>query len=214
VNAALATVDKVGIKALSIRAVAKQAETPPMSLYSHFANKEALLDLMYAEILRRLYADTKQRTWQAELFVLCRQVRAVLLEHPNWIPLLSRPAPRKAMPLRERLLKLMAADGVSTDTALAAVTNAVLVSFGLVLVELALRGPHDQPVSSTPLEWVTAGFEMVLSTERSAGRAALRRTPHSDLEDDFTLAIRTLIVGVDASRTPPIGGAPNRSPKR
>src|SRR5206468_1168433 len=132
VTAALAIVDRVGIEALTIRAVAAEVGAPPMSLYRHFSNKEELLDHMYAEISCRLYADAKQPTWQAEVFALCHQVRGILTAHPRWAPLLSRPVPPLAVALRERLLKLMIADGMSEAGAFAALSCAVLNSIGFV----------------------------------------------------------------------------------
>jgi TetR/AcrR family tetracycline transcriptional repressor len=139
VDAALSVVDQVGVDGLTIRAVAAVVGAPPMSLYSHFANKERLLDLMYAEVAGRLYADVEQATWQAALSALCHQVRGVLLEHPNWLPLLTRPALPLAVPLRERVLRLLTAAGLAPEEALASMTNASLISIGLVMVELAFR---------------------------------------------------------------------------
>src|ERR1700753_1666688 len=82
-DAALVILDRSGVDGLTIRAVARQVGAPPMSLYSHFENKEQLLDLMYAEIVRRMYPDQGHGTWQSELFALCQHIRALLLEHPN-----------------------------------------------------------------------------------------------------------------------------------
>ena len=53
VDAALKVVDEVGVDGLTIRAVAGLVGAPPMSLYTHFDNKEGLLDFMNAEISRR-----------------------------------------------------------------------------------------------------------------------------------------------------------------
>jgi AcrR family transcriptional regulator len=54
IDAALTIVDRAKVDGLTIRAVARQVGAPPMSLYSHFANKEQLLDLMYGELVRRM----------------------------------------------------------------------------------------------------------------------------------------------------------------
>src|SRR6187455_63643 len=113
VNAALKVADRLGLEALTIRGVAEEVSAPPMSLYVHFANKNQLLDLMYAEVSRRMYEDDHLPTWQGELFRLCQRVRGVLIEHPNWASLLSRPTPPLAVPMRERVLALMVADGMS-----------------------------------------------------------------------------------------------------
>jgi len=65
VFAALAVVDRQGPQALTIRSVARQVGAPPMSLYTHFANKDELMDLMVSEIVRHLYRDNGNATWQS-----------------------------------------------------------------------------------------------------------------------------------------------------
>src|SRR5882724_6481965 len=113
IGAALALTDREGLEGLTIRGIAELGNAPPMSLYSHFKNKNELLDLMYAEIAGRMYHVAPQLTWQAELLAVARQVRSVLIEHPAWIPLLSRPSPPFAIPMRERVINAMVAAGVS-----------------------------------------------------------------------------------------------------
>ncbi len=130
VDAALAVLDRVGGKALTIRSVAELAGAAPMSLYVHFANKQELLDLMAAEVTRRLYADAGHATWEAEFVSLCHQVHGILLEHPHWAALLARPIPATVLPLRERLLTLMVEGGIPLREAFTAVSNAGLVSLG------------------------------------------------------------------------------------
>jgi AcrR family transcriptional regulator len=131
VEAALAVVDEVGIEGMTIRRVAEQAGAPPMSLYTHFSNKNELLDLMYSEITSRMYRDQGYENWQTELLALCARIRTLLLEHPNWAPLLSRPVPPLAISLRERVLKLMMADGATSDEGLRA-----LFRFGFLIFEI------------------------------------------------------------------------------
>ena len=205
VNAALTIVDRVGVEALTIRAVADLVGAPPMSLYTHFASKEELLDLMYSNVAQRLYADAHHPTWQAELLALCGQVRAVLTAHPRWTPLLSRPAPPMAVPLRERLLRMMTHDGMLAETALAAVSSAALVSIGLVLAELTFRQADGQSSLSITFarvrEWVESA-ESPCSPTHPVTRSAFSKLGRLDLEDNFTLAIRTFIAGLEANRSP------------
>ena len=123
VGAALAVADQAGIDRLTIRAVARVAKVPTMSLYSHFASKSELLDLMYGELVLRLFVDEPHATWQAGLLAACARIREVLLAHPRWVPLLSRPAPPIAVPWRERVLGLMVADGFTPESAFAAISE-------------------------------------------------------------------------------------------
>ncbi len=193
-NAALAIVDRSGVDGLTIRSVARQVGAPPMSLYSHFANKEELLDLMYGEVVRRLYPDQGQATWQDELLALCRHMRGVLLEHPNWTPLLARPVVPTNVPVRERILSLMTADGMAPDVAFAAMSGAALSTTGLVLTELALRNPERTSDIEKRYERIREWAST--AEEAPATRAGMVR-PKFDLERVFLFTLRALIRGLE-----------------
>lgn len=202
VEAALALVDDFGIEALTLRGVAQRVGAPPMSLYTHFRKKEELLDLMYAEVVRLMWVDAGHAVWQEELFALSRQVRQVLVQHPHWAPLLSRPTPPPArVPLRERLLELLTRDGIPLTDAFVAVRNAVLVALGLTLVEIGLRDPEGKSSIAARLQRQKSVNEAQTSDdEEPLSREAIKESPHFDLSDNFDAAIRAFITGVAASR--------------
>lgn len=200
VSAALDVVDSVGVEALTIRAVARAVGAPPMSLYTHFANKEELLDLMYAEVSRRLYPDSGQATWDAELRALGRHMRATLMQHPRWTPLLSRHAVTLVVPVRERVLKLMLESGVAAHDALPRLTTVFLVSLGLCLAELHFRNPDGSSQLTRRFERVkaelaTTGAVGAVADEPTS-RDAFARMGKLDLSRSFELAIDMLIAGI------------------
>ncbi len=138
VDAALAVADEVGLDHVTIRGVAKRVDVPTMSLYSHFSSKDELLDLMYSEFVRRLYGDEMPATWQAGLLAVACRVRTLLLAHPHWRELLSHTAEPIETPVREKLLALMTADGMTPARALAVLASAILMAEGLMLLEFSL----------------------------------------------------------------------------
>jgi AcrR family transcriptional regulator len=196
VDAALSVVDEVGVDGLTIRAVATLVGAPPMSLYTHFANKEELLDLMYAELSRRLYPDSGQATWQGELSMLAFHIRRTLLAHPRWTPLLSRPAPPASVPVRERVLTLMVAAGMPAEQALRGVSSTILVALGLTMVELNFLEPDAGSLLSRRFDQLKATFaeEPTTSVEPTT-RAALSGRSRFDFERTFALSLETLIQG-------------------
>jgi AcrR family transcriptional regulator len=199
VSAALDVVDRVGVRALTIRAVARRVGSPPMSLYTHFSNKEELIDLMYGEVARRLYADAGQDTWQKELLALGHQVRSVLLQHPRWTPLLSRPAPPTAVGARERLLRMMTDAGKTPETALRALSSTVLVAVGLALVELTFRDPEGDSSFGKRFDRLKTWFENdVPALNSPVAKAAFSKMPRLDFSDTFDFTIRALIGGMGA----------------
>lgn len=173
-----------------------------MSLYTHFANKQELLDLMYAEISQRLYPDSGHATWQDELEALALHVRRTLLSHPHWTPLLSRPAPPAAVPVRERILELMVAAGMPADRALARLTSAILVTFGLTFVELTFRGADGSSSLERRFEQAKAAFaEDKAATQNPTTRSAFADASFEH-EGTFRRTLEALIRGWAAETRP------------
>jgi AcrR family transcriptional regulator len=200
VNAALVVADREGVEALTIRAIAEIVGAPPMSLYSHFANKEELLDLMYAAVAQRMYEDDGHPTWQVQLFALCRRVRRILKGHPNWAPLLSRPSPPLAVPLRERVLALMVADGLPEQEAFRALSSAVLVAMGLTLVEITLTGTDGKSAVQQRFERMKKWFDAQPKNDRSVSRTAISKVGEDVLDDVFESSIGALVRGFEVGR--------------
>jgi AcrR family transcriptional regulator len=168
-----------------------------MTLYSHFASKEDLLNRMYAEIAFRIFADAEHATWQDGLRALCFQVRDGLLAHPKWIPLLTRPTIPLAVPLRERILTLMAAKGIPADAAISCVTNAALWALGLTMVELAFQKPDGASSLTDRLEglrtWSASG-----GTQEPVTRSAFVKMRRLDLSSTFSNLVDVFVIGHEA----------------
>lgn len=198
VSAALDVVDSVGLDNLTIRAVAAAVSAPPMSLYTHFANKEELLDLMFVELSRRLYPDSGQPTWQGELSALARHLRRTLLEHPSWTPILSRRVTvASAVPVRERILKLMVEAGMTAEAALGGLSAVVLGTIGLVLVELRFREGDGGSALGKRFESLKSHFDEQQAGDQPTTRQAFVGTPSFAIEKSFELMLETLIAGLD-----------------
>lgn len=95
---ALELADDGGLAALTVRGVARRLGVEPMSLYNHFANKDALLDTVWTQVLRHgvLPDDHPADTWQAYARDTAHRYRAALLEHPNVLPLMAERSARTA----------------------------------------------------------------------------------------------------------------------
>lgn len=201
VNAALAIVDRDRVEGLTIRAVAREVGAPPMSLYSHFVNKEQLLDLMYGEIVRRLYPDQGNDSWQAELLALCRHIRAVLLEHPHWTELLARGTTPLDVPVRERILAMMVAEGMTPDLAWTALSGAALSSTGFVLAELTMRSQNGASSIEQGSERPHESSQPAID----APGAPAAVTPGFDLDAVFAFTLRALVEGIAMLPAPAAG---------
>ncbi|MET0793797.1 MAG: TetR family transcriptional regulator [Polyangiaceae bacterium] len=199
-NAALSLVDKRGIDGFTVRALARVVDAPPMSLYTHFANKEELLDLMCAEISRRIYAEEHHPTWQAELLAMSKRVLRTLGDHTKWVELLSRSAPAMMFPTRERVLRLMVDDGLSHEAALQGLAAVLLTSVGLVITKLTMNGGRGKSALATRFAKVRAGLEKDPTVEEETTRLAMAKVGRFDFEAQLEFTIQTLIAGLEVSR--------------
>lgn len=203
VFAALAVLDRAGAEALTIRAVARQVGAPPMSLYTHFSNKQELLELMVGEILKHLYQDDGNATWQAELEALCRRVYKAFLGHPHWTPLLTRGMPAAEVPVRERLLAMMVADGMRPQQAFSVLSSALLSTTGFVVAQHILQTANGDSVVGQRYESIrqssAAASDSPVTREAVAGRAELA------MRDVFDVTLRSLVRGYEVlAREAPI----------
>ena len=199
-SAALDVVDRDGYDGLTIRAIATLVGAPPMSLYTHFANKEELLDLMYQEVTRRLYVDSGNATWQVEMLAIAHNVRTTLLAHTGWTHLLARRAPPTPVPVRERLLALMVRDGMSSSGALRSLGSVIGSAIGLTLFELTFMEPDG---SSRLTQRLDALKDWLVSEGKGdiepTTRQAVTQGPRFDFKSSFHFTLATLIAGLSVS---------------
>jgi AcrR family transcriptional regulator len=199
VQAALDVVDVVGLEALTIRAVAAAVSAPPMSLYTHFANKEQLINLMYSAVSTRLYVDSGCETWQTELTALGHHIRATLLAHPRWTPILSRRSAPTVVGVRERVLAMMTAHGFTAPAALVGLSSLVLSSIGLVLVELTYLEPDGGSTLTGRFNRLKSLFDESKASDAPTTREAFAKAPGFELASLFDFSVKTLITGLEQS---------------
>lgn len=206
-DAALAVVERAGADALSVRALARELGRAPMSLYAHFTSKDELRELMFERLMQRLLVAHYHRRWQAELSSLARHVRAVLLEHPRWIALLTgKKIPHSALHAYERLLTLMEDDGFDTKAAMLAFSAIFSHALGSALVEEMMHGAP--PLPRQRLELVRKAIEGMPPDAYPRIAAAVSRFDEWSFQGVFELGLRALIAGLEES---PRGGLPQSS---
>lgn len=213
-GAALALADRKGLEGVTIRALATELRIPPMSLYTHFANKERLYDLMFEEVVHRLFVTAEKGTWQEELEAGCRHAREILVQHPNWFPLLTRIAiPPLTLKLYDRLLELMSKDGYAPEAVMLAVSSAMSFTLGLLLVERMMTAHRAEPI---PVQQLRLVKELVPRMSEGMYPWLQKATPSFDrfsFEMIFDVGLRSLLAGIELQAPSPEPGRRTTLPR-
>jgi AcrR family transcriptional regulator len=105
VAAALAVVDRDGLAALTMRAVARELGVATMGLYRYVADRQALETLVVDHVFRSVDLSLPAGAWQDRVRVLLDRIRVAVARHPGIVPLVLRH--RQAAPSSLRLIEAM-----------------------------------------------------------------------------------------------------------
>jgi AcrR family transcriptional regulator len=105
VAAALAVVDRDGLPALTMRAVARELGVATMGLYRYVADRQALELMVVDHVFRSVDTSLPDAGWQERVRVLLDRTRAAVARHPALVPLVLRH--RQAAPGSLRLIEVM-----------------------------------------------------------------------------------------------------------
>jgi AcrR family transcriptional regulator len=133
------------LDALTMRALAERLEVSPNALYSHVDSKTALIDDLLDELLAQVDAPSPDvEDPSAGLHALMASTHAVLLSHPDMVPLyLARQGARgpNARRLGDIMLELLARTGVTGPKAREALR--VLIVYTIGFAAFVTRGPIE-----------------------------------------------------------------------
>lgn len=93
-EAALRLVDREGVDGLSMRKLAHDLGTAPMSLYTYFPDRDAVLEAAAQLLLAEIAVPEEGLEWRETIRQIMRSVRSVGLAHRQAAGLMSRFAPR------------------------------------------------------------------------------------------------------------------------
>ena len=88
--AALAVLDRDGLPALTMRAVAAELGMGTMSLYRYVADRDELEVLVVDQVLAGIELTPPRGRWQAQVTALLGRMRDAVRAHPATVPLLMR----------------------------------------------------------------------------------------------------------------------------
>ncbi len=141
VAATLAVIDREGLDALTMRAVAKELGMATMSLYRYVSDRDQLEALVVDHVLAAVDTSPPAGDWREQITVLLSRLRAAVREHAGTVPLLLRhrhSAPSSLRWMEATLTVLTAAGFRGRERVIAQRT---VVSFLLGVLQNEYYGP-------------------------------------------------------------------------
>jgi AcrR family transcriptional regulator len=193
VAAAVRLVDRDGLGALNMRALAQEMGVGTMSLYHHVPNKDALLDGVVEAVLSEIeIPGADAASWDQRAVRMAGSLREVALRHPQCVPLLVTRTFVTVPALRpcEAGFQLLAEAGLDTEQALIAFRTIVAFVLGFVMMEsggfFGGLGPDRDPD-----ELLSLGLPRLAEL-----------APHledRDVSADFDAGLRVVMIGALAA---------------
>ncbi|MFF2039137.1 TetR/AcrR family transcriptional regulator C-terminal domain-containing protein [Kitasatospora sp. NPDC058170] len=196
VGTALRLLDETGLDGLTLRRIATELDVKAPALYWHFANKQALLDEMATEMLRRMTAGpiTPPASWQEALTTTCRTLRGALLGYRDGAKVFSgtRLTDQGHTEGQHVMLAAFTRAGFELADAVQAYTTGYAYTIGFVIEEQAV---HPRPGERAPgydPEQRAAGIDPAHELAAAAGRDLF-----GDYERRFERGLAIVVAGVE-----------------
>jgi AcrR family transcriptional regulator len=199
-GAAILLADREGLAGLTIRTLAQELGSRPMSLYYYVANKEQILDGIVDLVFAEVHLPVIGNPWRQEMLDRARSMRQALRRHPWAVGLLeSRSSPGPAtLRHHDATLGTLRTGGFSLPaTAHAyALLDSYIYGFALQETALPLSGAESVPEVAAPITEHFGGGEYPWMMEIATG---IVLQPGYDFADEFEFGL-TLILDALAPR--------------
>jgi AcrR family transcriptional regulator len=136
---ALKIVERDGVGGLTMRAVASQLKTGPMTLYNYVSGREGLEDLVVDAVVKSLVLPEPTEDWRADLRETATALWEVLRAHPKVIPLIlmRRSVSASAFAPAEQMIAALSRSHLSEHDVLAAFRAILALVTGSAQAEFA-----------------------------------------------------------------------------
>ncbi|WP_128382489.1 TetR/AcrR family transcriptional regulator C-terminal domain-containing protein [Streptomyces cavernae] len=202
-DTALGLLNEVGLEGLTLRAIARELDVKAPALYWHFKDKQALLDEMATEMMRRMTADYVAHyashpppdDWREALAASMRGLREHLLRYRDGAKVYSGTHftdTSYAAPMEQRLRPLMAA-GFTPAQAARAGHIAYSYTIGYVIEEQAM-GPDPRSGEE--------GYDLAARADRLAEYPLAAEAGWEIFQDHdrgFEEGLAAVIAGIEAT---------------
>ena len=198
-QAALDVADAGGLASLTIRSLAKELGTKPMSVYYHVASKGEILDALVDTVFAEIELPVPGGDWRAEMERRAHSARAVLARHRWAIGLLeSRRTPGPAnLQHHDTVLATLRQAGFSRElTAHAyALLDSYIYGFALQEAALPFEGPDSVAEVAEPIMELMAAGAYPSMVEMAT---SYYLQPGYDFGDEFRFGLDLVLDGIEA----------------
>lgn len=184
--ATLAVIDRDGLDALTMRAVAKELGMATMSLYRYVTDKDELEVLVVDHVLAGVNLTVPPGDWRVRITELLSRIRAAVVAHAATVPLLLRH--RHSVPASlvqiEAMLAILTDAGLTGERRVIAQRTIVAYVFGM------LQNEHYGPLSGRGTVAMAAQDRFPLLAETAA--AAVRMSGDTEFHKGLEVVLRGL----------------------
>lgn len=213
VAAAIRLLDADGLAALSMRRLAEELGAGAASLYWHVGSKDALLDLVFDELIGQgvdqLLSDGAEAPapsrWREQLKEIAQAQRALSLRHPYLVRISVGRIPMgpNALRLSERVLAILLVGGLPPRIAVQGYLLLVAAVNGFTIDETGVADAHHtgtrpgDPVSSAEAGGMTRDYLASLPADQFPVLVSLAdEFALTDRNERFEMLIDTFIEGL------------------
>lgn len=156
-DAALRVIDQDGLEGLTMRRLAQVLGADPMSLYRHFANKDALLDGLTEVLWAEIALPGEDAGWQETLRTVADSLHALAHAHPHAYALLLSPRifPLAALRLWDAVMEQLQQAGFARERAAEVFCTVSSYAMGTAMVELSALVPDAAERATEAAEELT-----------------------------------------------------------
>ncbi len=200
IAAAVALADRIGIEAFTIRKLADELDTKPMSIYHHVPNKEAIIDGMVDAVFAEIGKPSQHVPWKEAMSHSAQSMCEVLGRHPWATPLMdSRANPGPAtLTHHDAVIRCFREAGFSVEMTAHAVALVDAFIYGYALQVAALPATGGDEMAELADE-ITASFEPDQYPHLMEFTATHVMQPGYDFTKEFDFGLSVVLDGLEAA---------------
>jgi AcrR family transcriptional regulator len=196
--AALGIVDTAGLNALSMRSLAAELGTGPMTVYNYVPDREGLEELVVAAVVSQVRLPDPTDDWQQDAYGIADAMWRGIRAHPAAIPLVltRRTLSATGFAAADALIAALTRAGLPDRDRLAAF-HAVL-GFVVGAAQAQLAGPLTRGSDAAD---VAARIGSVAGETYPHIEALSKVATQTTVKEDFERGLRMLLNGIATRRT-------------